>query len=150
MENFLIKSDYHLPIWKMSIIWAFNIKEACAFACVHARTDSYSLFSAWKPAIWFGQNDLWSHLNLPHTLSDSLQRKNEPSPEVSILAKEVGKGGTTLTKLVTRPGHGPQYYHGPQSWAGCHGYSPSCIFPPPWEETCLSRASRIRTNCFLV
>lgn len=58
----------------------------------------------WKPAIWFGQNDLWSLFNLPHTLSDSLQRKNDPS-EVSILAKEVGKGGTTLTKLVTRPGH---------------------------------------------
>lgn len=38
------------------------------------------------------------------TPSDSLQRKNDPS-EVSILAEEVGKGGTTLTELVTRPGH---------------------------------------------
>lgn len=90
----------------MVIFQVFNTKKACVFACVHARTDSYSLFSVWRTAIWFGQNDLWSLLNLPHTLSDSLQRKNGPSPEVSILAKEVGKGGTTLTKLVTRPGHG--------------------------------------------
>jgi hypothetical protein len=82
----------------MVIIQVFNTKKACVFACVHARTDSYSLFSVWRTAIWFGQNDLWSHLNLPHTLSDSQQRKSDPSPEVSILAKEVGKGGTTLTK----------------------------------------------------
>lgn len=85
----------------MLIIQVLNTNEACAFACVHARTDSHCLFSAWKPAIWFGQNDLWSHLNHPHTLSDSLQRKNDSSPEVSIRAKEVGKGRPTLTKLVT-------------------------------------------------
>lgn len=45
------------------------------------QTGSYSLFPAWKPAVWFGQNDLrWSGGSLPHTLWDALRRRSTGSP----------------------------------------------------------------------
>lgn len=156
MKIFLINIEYHPPTWKMLIIQALNINKARVFGYFHARTArSYSVFWTWLPAVWFGQNDLWSHLSLLHTVSDSLQGRSSPCPWSQRSGQGSGKGGTTRAKpsdslemkTLPRARRGP---YCPHSWAACHDYSPSRILLPPWKEACLSGASRISTNCFLV
>lgn len=50
-----------MSTWKMLIIQALNINKACMSAVLTLeQTGSYSLFSVWKPAAWFGEADLWS------------------------------------------------------------------------------------------
>lgn len=66
----------------MLIIQALNINKAstCAVLMLE-QTGSYSLFSAWKPAVWFGHADLlWSHGSLLHPPAASLPRGSNPSP----------------------------------------------------------------------
>lgn len=54
----------------MLIIQALNINTARVFAVLtQEQAGSYSLFSAWPPAVGFGQADLlWSHGSLPTAL----------------------------------------------------------------------------------
>lgn len=70
-------------------------------------------------------------------------------PQVSMKLEGSGKGGTTHTTLSDQARNkvfqvrAAPSYPCPHSWAGCHGYSPSCILLLPWKEACHSRASKI-------
>lgn len=106
-ENFLIKTEYYPPTWKMLIIQVHNTNKASVFICVHARIDRELLSVLSREArcsVWSNQ-PLVSFKSSPHTPSDSLQRRTSPSPEVSTLAKEVGREGPPWLNWVTGPGH---------------------------------------------